>query len=37
MGIYKNNNMMVNVVVDFENYNPAERKEESAESELRFL
>ena len=37
MGIYRNNNMVVNVVVDFENYDPAERKEESAESELRFL
>ena len=37
MGIYRNNNMVVNVVVDFEDYNPTERREASAASELRFL
>ena len=37
MGIYRSNNMVVNVVVDFEDYNPTERREASAASELRFL
>ena len=37
MGIYRNNNMVVNVVVDFEDYNPTEGREASAASELRFL